>query len=64
VYYDAGLGEYEFNDVPIDIPTMIVSDKLDANCPKENIPTKNNKMKVIEHDCGHLMDLSMFPNKD
>ena len=54
---------YEFNDVPIDIPTLIVSAKKDTKCPKENIPSLNEKIKVVEYDCGHIMALSTFPDE-
>lgn len=37
---------YEFNDIPLDVPTMIVSAKLDANCSKENIPAKNEGSRL------------------
>ena len=54
---------YEFNDTPIDIPTLVVSAKTDSNCPKENIPSLNEKIKVVEYDCGHIMALSTFPDE-
>lgn len=54
---------YEFNDTPIDIPMLVVSAKMDSNCPKENIPSLNEKIKVVEYDCGHIMALSTFPDE-
>lgn len=54
---------YEFNDTPIDVPTMIVSAQKDTNCPKEYIPSMNEKVKVVEYACGHIMALSTFPNE-
>ena len=54
---------YEFNDIPLDIPTLIVSAIKDANCPKENLPSSNGKIKVVEYDCGHIMALSTFPDE-
>lgn len=54
---------YEFNDTPIDIPTLIISAKKDTNCPKENMPSMNKMVNVVEYNCGHIMALSTFPDE-